>query len=480
MNRLFLLLTISLGFATSLTASVDKDMIAHLKKNSPTLIYKIKDFELDPLLQGKDKNIYLNRLYFSTALKFDKESNTVPTHIIKMTRKLNNEIGVKLQLNKDAKFGDGSSIRPIDIAVSIKRLMLQNKKDLEFIKGSEKITSINDEIEGLKIQTPDTLIIYYKEPLSHDFEWLANPELGIVKSEFVNLDGSLNGNPPNSGEWSITEQKDNILTLKSGNKILSLAEVDNDHLSNYIGYIGSNHLILTLTDIISQKYLDELDKNLNRFDLAGCRLIFLGIDPKISKFSNKRTRQFIAQEARKNIKKNGKIPEGSIVPVVEREYLPLSYLDKLVPEFQESEKKSILEDLKKTSIKMRGFKSFCTRNLKNTFESLGLTVEISDTPEIECTTGGIPRGEALPTMQSFLSFGKIPFFKPFVSNKELQDLLNSDLASSKKINQINKHLFQDATFSVLQHGSVVHYTTKRTNIKKHLDKVVSIEEFFYD
>ena len=475
--KILLLILLSVSYVAS--ANVDKEIVEHLKKNTPTLIYEIKGFKLDPLLQEKSKNIYINRLYFKPIFNIDARGDKMSSTIIKSHVKLSSDFGIQLKLRDDIKFGDGSSIQAKDIEATIKRLMLSNKNQLNFIRGSEKLNQIEDKIEGLQVVSNREIKILYKEPIKSPFGWLTSWELGIVKSDFVNSDGSINGTPPPSGKWSIESQNENLVTLRSSDKTISILEIKPNELIHYAKYVQSNHLMIVDTGLLSRETLEELN-GLDRFDQVGSRMVYITIKPKESIFQDKRLRQFVAHEVRNYIRDTGYKPQGSIVPKIEKEFWPLEKLKETVPEFSPQERQILLKKIKSRPIELRNISSLCYDRVKNTLEKLGASIKFGKNPDIDCFASGIPRGEAEAGLNNFLIYGKVPLLKPYLADDNLQSILHSGLERSQKINQINKYLFKESVIAVINHGGIAHFTSKKTNINKHMEKVISIEEFFFN
>jgi len=100
------------------------------------------------------------------------------------------------KLRKDLKFSDGTSITPDDVLVSIKRILVKKTSThlplWNYIEGCEKLTTLEDECAGLRLNENKDLEITLKTLSESFFLQLASPETGIwAKSEIDPKDLSI-------------------------------------------------------------------------------------------------------------------------------------------------------------------------------------------------------------------------------------------------------------------------------------------------
>ena len=220
MKVFFFILLLS---STPLLASgINKEISSHLKRNIPTLITtKLKGYTLDPLEFENASNTYLIPILYATPVKKNVTGKRDSDILSKFKHSSKYE-NVTLKIKKGAKFSDGSLITSLDIATTIKRATLAGPEKFNFIIGYNKLKSVKGNITGIKIISPESLEILFNDPVAKPIGWLTELNLGVVKSTFVNEDGSLKGTSPFSTKWKIEKNTDSIIILKSGDEYLSI------------------------------------------------------------------------------------------------------------------------------------------------------------------------------------------------------------------------------------------------------------------
>lgn len=136
-------------FLLSTTVYGNQKIIDHLKKNTRTAIVSanFRSYDLNPITSQHSRNFFINNLYFEAPLRYTPDGD-ITSRVLKKFTSRNGIVTFELG---DAKFMDGSKIRPKDIVLTIKRkLALAPKKPLTLLKGYKN---------GLKANTQSRKIL---------------------------------------------------------------------------------------------------------------------------------------------------------------------------------------------------------------------------------------------------------------------------------------------------------------------------------
>lgn len=93
------------------------------------------------------------------------------------------QLTIDIQLKKEARFSDGSPITSQDVAKSLKRAILLGTPHVNtraFFSGAEKLTSIDDQIEGIRVLSDKRLQIKLTQPTKEILFFLTLADLSIL------------------------------------------------------------------------------------------------------------------------------------------------------------------------------------------------------------------------------------------------------------------------------------------------------------
>lgn len=116
-------------------------------------------------------------------LVFSGENNEIYGGYAKSWNVGQDKLVYTVHLRDDAKFSNGTPIRPLDVVLSLKRHILFGATHMELrskLVGADQLQSIDDEIEGLKVTDKNSITFKLKFPDERFLFWLAFPELIIL------------------------------------------------------------------------------------------------------------------------------------------------------------------------------------------------------------------------------------------------------------------------------------------------------------
>jgi ABC-type transport system substrate-binding protein len=299
--------------------------------------------------------------------------------------KLNYEFTIK-----EAKFSDGSRITTNDIVKSLSRVIIKGSSHVplkEIISGAEKIKSINDQIDGLKILDESRFLIKLNKPIKELYYYLSMADLGILHSSQYNLDTISND------KWEITSGAYRLIDNKlfRNDRYLDYNEQapptiefinppETGTPKDYIGYdLGTSSFIAkdsgdTITPPESYKYTNS------NYDT----LCYLVLNTNSDKFKDLDSRQYINRSIIEKIQ----TPEGNLFfKKAVQFFLPDSFA------FQKkfSPESALSNSLKASQATKSGFRILATKGTKKyTYKGLkealsnatGINVELDFVDDI--------------------------------------------------------------------------------------------------
>ena len=202
---------------------------------------------------------------------------------------------------KEAHFSDGSLITSDDVARSIRRLALYGSSHIPiqgFLKGSQRITSIDEEIPGIKIINPRKLEIHLSHHVKEFIYYLSLADAGIVHKEIAS---KRNLTPK---DWSITSgayriEKDRLVANKKS--LLHREDMPQEVRFDSPPLVGSQQ-DLAKFDIGYSSFLDKsraenitLKTPFKYTSSSFQYLLYLVLNPKSDLFKDIRKRREIAR-----------------------------------------------------------------------------------------------------------------------------------------------------------------------------------------
>lgn len=160
---------------------------------------------------------YILTHLFETIITFDLSQN-VTSGIAGSWQVSDDRLHYIFKIRKDAKFSNGKDITSSDAIFSLKRYLLQQKKNNIFknsIMGIKKLNQLSDNIEGLEFINEKEFGIKLNFSLENIWSFLAQPQIGgivsidsidtktlIMKDDFVS-----------SGPYKLSEKSDSQIIL---------------------------------------------------------------------------------------------------------------------------------------------------------------------------------------------------------------------------------------------------------------------------
>jgi oligopeptide transport system substrate-binding protein len=296
---------------------------------------------------------------------------------------------------KEAYFSDQTPITAHDVVQTFKRVILQgatHSKPKEYIKGADKLTKLDDNIEGLKVLSEKSFSLSLNAPMKELYFFLHLTDFGVLhpkqyeKEKLTVKDWSSN----NSGPYHLIEKDGEYIfeahdkSLNSHPEMPTVVKMKFYDENEIVDALSKNKIDFGLIRLKSYAtYLNELKsiKNINYYGDKSDGIIYLSLNAKSSKFSDQKVRQWF----NKRVQKNYTLTED------QENYLEKAnqyFLPKAKGHISQENIESILKDLDidkipdvlKKGVTIRtvsGMKDYLPHNFKEMLEkSIGVPVSI--------------------------------------------------------------------------------------------------------
>lgn len=299
------LLILTYFIADDIMPKLEKKQIK--EKATTVFLSKLnKDSFLDPsFYRFSTEYVYLDNLSIR-LIQLDKNGNYT-RYLASSIHESDDKLKYSFSI-KEAYFSDGTKITLEHVLKSLKRVVLFNSphtKPKDFIKGADKLKSLSDNIEGLRV-IDDKIYIELKYPVKELFYFLQLADYAILHPKQYNKEklSIMDWHELSSGPYYIKREKQELIFVKNkyffkGNannkapqKII-LSGVDEkdsfELMSNNKVDFGRIHF----SDYM--KYHEQY-KSLKDYELLGGQyssIVHIDINIKSAKFKSNYTRQWL-------------------------------------------------------------------------------------------------------------------------------------------------------------------------------------------
>lgn len=482
--KIFLFLSLLLS---SDSWALDKSIVDFLKNNQNTVIYApFENYSLDPLDSWGRESLSIAEFVLEPIFRL--KDGLLYSNVLKRFFKDKNK--VIFTVDKQATFVDGSPITPTDIEMVIKRNIYHSPGgSLNRIVGVEKWLKnkypLEQGLEGIEIQD-DRIILSFSDSDFEPFKWAQDFSFGIIPSKQIDKKtGKVIGKPLASGPYKIKNEAYPIVEFerRDGKKEVAIIGLDPNEWYKYAKYFNTRHF----ASVQQHHFFPE---NYNKF-LSSGRIIakkmpkssvsFIRFEYKKPPFNIKIIRQYFADEARKTVRKSNREAEVSMFLKGVAGWMPHGELKKTVGTFSDANKKRILNTLSKHTLRILKKGRACHYYVEETAKRLGIKIEeTTDEKEVHlrCFYSGISPVTPLKDY-TFLLSKKGPFADYIDDN--LENLLDNMTGKNPEtIRNLNRYLYEDSVFSVLESGSLIHFITKDSEIRGAGKIAKSVDDYFTD
>lgn len=183
MNVIILLLCSFLISATSF-GKTDR-----MKNDKP--VFKVSGIQLDPSLDTSNveySNQFILLHNIGATLLLLGKNDRFYSYLARRWNINNEKKEVTFTLNDKARFSNGDKITAKDVYYTFKRLMITGARHLslkDLIVGSDKLKSMNDPVEGIKVIDEHTIVFRFKNISSLTLYLFTLPDSSIVSQKQV-------------------------------------------------------------------------------------------------------------------------------------------------------------------------------------------------------------------------------------------------------------------------------------------------------
>ncbi len=457
----------------------------------------------DPLDADATQNLPVARMIYLTPIETSFDDRLASTVLEKFNY---DPVQKKIQfvVKSGLKFSDGSPITTQDVLLAILR-MAWKRPDFPVIKEIVGIKQWVAQSKPLKtlpegiISNGSLISISLDKTVHHPLFRFTLELFSIIPSRCINLeDGTVSCKEiPTSGYYQIESKNDSSIVFKKREefpKILDRKAPDRIQFEYHEPKEIFTSKVLEGSSVAASNdglfTYDEMEKINSQYlvrSLPRSRFFGFGINPTAKPFTSKICRQYFAQVFRKSYGKllshAGDI-EGSIFTKIVTGYLSLDELEKANLSL-ESAKKRCLSEYKANPIRWSATSAFRDANyeaaMKNTLAELGQTDSdpvifetrqqqdeafLGQKVHIARFATGLWPLDPLGDLQMLFTPGLHKTLVFQQKDTALQDKithLRSELPPSDRPNlakDLNRYIFDDATFNVYRHISRFYVSTK--------------------
>lgn len=292
---------------------------------------------------------------------------------------------------KEAYFSNGDRVTSSDVVNSFKRVILKGSPHSNpkgFIRGAKQLSNLSDEIEGLKVISPDTLSIGLTGQMKELYYYLQLADYGILHSTQYTKDKLTTNDwlSVTSGPYKLDLSNNdtvliaNLKTLKASEQMpqkVKMKHIEDD--SKIIEAMKNERVHFGLLSFKTYSQNIDTFKSVNSIDYYGSKtggIIYLSLNPKSKKFKSESTRQWLNKKVQELYKLTQKqkeymqkanqyfLPEAkghisqeninTILKEVKTDYIPQELKDGITIKTVEGMKNYIPSDLKENLSKILG------------------------------------------------------------------------------------------------------------------------------
>lgn len=480
----FLLLSL---FLSCQCWALDQSIVDFLKKNQNTAIYApFENYSLDPLDSWGRESLSIAEFVLEPIFRL--KDGLLYSNVLKSFFKDKNK--VIFTVDKQATFVDGSPIIPTDIAMVIKRNIYHSPGGaLNRIVGLKKWLKnkypLEQGLEGIEIQG-DRIILSFLDSDFEPFKWAQDFRFGIIPSKQIDKKtGKVIGRPLASGPYKIKNEAYPIVEFerRDGKKEVAIIGLDPNEWYKYAKYFNTRHFAsVQLHHFFPENYNKFIKReNITAKKMPKSSFSYIRFENRRPPFNIKKIRQYFANEVRKTVTESNREVEGSMFQKGVAGWVPHDELKKTIGPFSDENKKRILKTLAKHTLRILKKGRACHYYVQETAKRLAIKIEeTKDEKEVNlrCFYTTISATEPLNNYAFLLS--KSGPFASYV-DRDLQNMIeNMTGKNPETIRSVNRYLFEDSVFAVLESGSPIHFITKGSQIRGAGKIAKSVDDYFTD
>ncbi|MGE3682125.1 MAG: ABC transporter substrate-binding protein [Bdellovibrionales bacterium] len=264
---------------------------------------------LDPLDADYANNLHASQMIYSTLLDVERDS-TLTSRVLSSFSYNPNTAEIRLEVNKRARFNDGSPIRAQDIEMTVKRMMAKRptfpviQHVLGIKEWSGQVDMLSKPVDGLTSDS-DVVRIKLSRHVENPLFRFALPLFGVVKRECVDLKtNKLSKGCATSGYYTLLNREGPVWTFAAEKKTNpERRKIPSEiHIKYLEGRIAASHLKEAsegTTVILMQEYhVDESEQyrdstsGFSRIEQPNSRFSAFLLNPKHAIFERSECRRF--------------------------------------------------------------------------------------------------------------------------------------------------------------------------------------------
>ena len=451
---------------------------------------------IDPIDGDSTENILISRMLYATPLQ-PKNGHELESLILESFGYNTDKNCLEFQLKENLKFSNNNPINIYDLEMSILR-MVYKRPDFPIISDIKGVSDwiktkypLENNLDGIKVEN-NKLRIYFKEKVEHPLFRFSLELFGIVPKSFVDIKtGKLKDGFPTSGPYIIKKENSNSIDFELRPNFKNLKYPDEITFEyTDIKKITRNEVSIKENDVVYANELlmdkndfETIQKSFNLKKLPASRFAALSISANSKTLNSDKKRRWFRDQFQQIITKEFS-KTFNYEPSIFTELLP-GYQPPNSPEFIKKMKTSY--KLEGKTITLGKFGKAENKILYDIIGKLSKSLKIKEFKIIEyndkqkltddfnaglidlySSSSGFWPVSPVQDLKMLFTPGLHGLLKHQQEDKTFQKLIKKVVSQPTRDNylEINKHLFQDATFNVYRHVSRLYFGKNKKQINQ--------------